>query len=95
MAVFQYNPVTGELKTSKWGTGYNDNKNIEIQVQRNTNQNFKVTYVKVNFWNADKGRGRELNQVSIYNMLGKAVHEVSVENTVELLTSRERTLNKK
>lgn len=56
VVVYQYNPTTGELKTSQWGSGFNTTKNIEIQIQRNANQNFKITHVAVGYWNATTGR---------------------------------------
>lgn len=48
--VFTYD--AGFLKTTMWGTGFNTNKNVEIRIQRNGNQSFKVSYIKVFYTSA-------------------------------------------
>ena len=50
VVVFTYD--AGFLKTTGWGTGFNTNKNVEIRIQRNGNQSFKVSHIKVYYTSA-------------------------------------------
>ncbi len=83
IVVYQYSPDAGELKTSNWGSGFNTTKNIEILIQRNGNQNFKITHISVNYWNNTPGR--EINvRANDVEIMKRATHASNKTSTTSI-----------
>lgn len=89
----------GLLKTTNWGTMGITNKNIYFTVQRNGNQNFKVSYVKIYYNNGgvtNRNLRLAVNDINIQtrNPMGLGVQnrnvgEIYVSTTAPLITAHD------
>lgn len=96
--VFSY--TSSLLNTSNWGTGFNTNKSIEIRIQRNGNQSFKVSHIKV-FYTSAASRDFRLsaNDVTIVTRASvasgtssKTMGEIYLSTTAPAITAHDKVI---
>jgi len=89
----------GFLKTSNWGTMGIKNKNVNFTVQRNGNQSFKVSYVKIYYSNGgvtNRNLRLAVNDINIQtrNPMGVGVQnrnvgEIYISTVAPLITAHD------